>query len=95
MVLIGDEFTAAGWRLAGVHALIPDPREVGVALRTALQEADIVLITAELASRVATAELTGALLGSKPLVVVIPDVRARQKPPDIEGEVRAILGVGA
>jgi len=53
----------------------------------------MLLITAEHARAIPAVELDAALLASKPLVLVISDLRHEHAPPDIEHEVRRALGV--
>ena len=92
-VVIADEVTAVGWRLAGAQVQMPDVRTVGECFGTALRSADLVLITAALAARLPDARLQAALLSQRPLVLVIPDLQRHREPPDIEVEVRHALGV--
>jgi vacuolar-type H+-ATPase subunit F/Vma7 len=93
LVVIADEITAVGWRLAGAQVQMPDARTVGESFGTALRSADLVLITAALAARLAGAQLQAALLSQRPLVLVIADLQREFEPPDIEVEVRHALGV--
>jgi vacuolar-type H+-ATPase subunit F/Vma7 len=93
LMVVADELTAVGWRLAGARVLIPDPRSVEVCFQTALRDAHVVLITAELASAIPAAQLQEALRAQPPLVLVIADLREGQEPPDMEDETRRALGV--
>ncbi len=95
LVLIADEVTALGWRLIGAQVQVPGTETARVCFRAALRSADMVLITAEYASAIPFVELSAALLASKPLVLVIADLRHEHEPPAIEGEVRRALGVPA
>ncbi|MFW6023656.1 MAG: V-type ATP synthase subunit F, partial [Myxococcota bacterium] len=51
-VFIGDEVTAAGYRLAGLDVRVPPPEDAGEALRAARATAPIVLVTAEVVEHV-------------------------------------------
>jgi hypothetical protein len=57
------------------------------------EDADLILLSAELAGELPRAELAGALLGARPLVAVVPDVHGRSAPPDVAREVRLALGI--
>ncbi len=95
LALIADEVTALGWRLIGAQVQVPGTETALVCFRAALRSADMVLITAEHARAIPLVELSAALLASKPLVLVIADLRHEHEPPAIEGEVRRALGVPA
>ncbi len=72
---IGDEATAAGYRLAGEA------------------DADLILLSAQLAGALPAEELETALLGERPLVTIVPDAHGRHAAPDVAREVRLALGI--
>lgn len=91
---IGDEATAAGYRLAGADVRVPAPPEVADTFRRARDsEADLVLLSAGLADQLPPDELRAAVLGDAPLVMIVPDVHARHAAPDVAREVRLALGI--
>ena len=90
---IGDELSAAGFRLAGAQTFLPGPGEELAMFRRALGQNPLVMITAQMAARLPSAVLTSALLTSHPLVVVIPDVRVQVPVADLAGLVRQELGI--
>ncbi|MEP6548940.1 MAG: Vacuolar H+transporting two-sector ATPase F subunit [Gammaproteobacteria bacterium] len=92
-VIIADEITAVGWRLAGLQVQIPDASGVAECFGAALRGADLVLITAALAALLPDMQLRPALLLQRPLLMVIADLRHGREPPDIDDEVRRALGV--
>lgn len=92
-VVIADEITAVGWRLAGAQVHTPDAPAVPECFRMAQRSADLLLITAELANAVPSAELQQALLSQRPLVLVIADLQHHREPPEVETEVRRAMGV--
>lgn len=92
-VFIGDELTAAGFRLTGIDTVVPQPEAAAEALRTARQQAALVIMTAELARQVPKAELEAALLAEAPTVAIIPDVLERATPPDLVSQLRRALGI--
>lgn len=94
LAVIADEISALGWRLAGAQVHLPESTRVADSLRAALRSADLVLITAQLAAQLPASQLDQALHALAPLVLVIPDVRERAEPADLERLVRRALGVG-
>jgi vacuolar-type H+-ATPase subunit F/Vma7 len=93
VVVVADELTAVGWRLAGAQVSIAGPADVEERFREALQRAEVVMITAELAARVAAPQLQAALEAFPPLTLMIADLRHTQEPPDLEAQARRALGV--
>lgn len=93
VVVIADEITAVGWRLAGAQVQTPDAGAVSDCMRVALRDAELVLITAGLAAAMPDSQLQAALLSERPLVLVVADLRHGREPPDIQDEVRRALGV--
>jgi vacuolar-type H+-ATPase subunit F/Vma7 len=91
---IGDEATAAGYRLAGAETRVPSSGETREALRRARADgADLVLLSAALVGEIEAAELDAALLAEQPLLAIVPDVLGRHAPPDVAREVRVALGI--
>jgi vacuolar-type H+-ATPase subunit F/Vma7 len=92
-IFIGDELSAAGFRLTGIETVVPEPEEVGAALDDARKRAGLVILTAELANRVPPAELEAAMLAETPTLAIIPDVLFRAEPPDLGKKLRSVLGI--
>ena len=92
-VFIGDELSATGFRLAGAVVRTPPPGEEMSFLEWARRETSLVLITAEVAARIAPSIMNRALAAPMPLVLIVPDVRGRQAPPDLGRAVRTQLGM--
>lgn len=90
-VIISDEVSALGWRLAGAQPLIADEQSVEERLAEARQRADLVFITADLAKRLPESVLSTALLAEKPLLAVISG--RGSEAPDLEQEVKHVLGI--
>lgn len=94
VVYIGDEATAAGFRLAGVQVAAPDPDDALESLRRATAEgAELILLSAPVAARLPVEELERALTQESPLVALVPDVFGRGTPPDLAHVVRSALGI--
>jgi len=92
-VFIGDELSAAGFRLAGVETLVPQPDAVAATLDGARARAALVIMTAELARKIPAAELEEAMLVETPALAVIPDVLFRAPVPDLARRLRSALGI--
>jgi vacuolar-type H+-ATPase subunit F/Vma7 len=93
IAFIGDEVSAAGYRLAGAAAYVPAAGEEAVVFAAARAHAALVLLTAEYAARIPAAELHQALAAIRPLTLVVPDVREHVRPPDLGKLVRQQLGM--
>jgi vacuolar-type H+-ATPase subunit F/Vma7 len=93
VVFVGDATSAAGFRLAGVHAIVPPPGGERAALRTAREAAPLVLVSASVAARVPPAELSAALAALAPIVAVVPDLTGGAAPPDLAARLKAQLGL--
>lgn len=91
---IGDEATAAGYRLAGAEVRVPSLAEAAETFRRAHEhETDLILLSAEIAAALPREELEAAVLGERPLVAIVPDAHARHAPPDVARDVRLALGI--
>ena len=93
IVFIGDELTAAGFRLTGIETVAPPPDEVAHAFEDAARRAGLVIITAGLADHIPRGELDAAMAPGAPAVAVIPDVLLATSSPDLARRLRRILGI--
>ena len=93
VIFIGDEVTAQGFRLAGAETRVPEQADIAAAFAGALGEADLVLITADAASRLDADGLADAVRQASPLVLVIPDAGMQTMPPDPADAVDRVLGI--
>ena len=93
LVFLGDEVAAAGWRLAGVDARACEPGSEGAALARALDEAQLVLLSAEAAARIPEPQLRAALRRLTPVTVVVPDLREAVPYPDVAARMKRQLGI--
>jgi vacuolar-type H+-ATPase subunit F/Vma7 len=91
---IGDEATAAGYRLAGAEVRVPAPAEVREVFGIARSgDAELILLSARSARELPAAELDDALTGTRPLVAIVPDAYGRHPGPDMARAVRLALGI--
>jgi vacuolar-type H+-ATPase subunit F/Vma7 len=93
-IFIGDEVTAAGYRLAGLVTRVPGPGTETAVVEQASGEADLVLVTAEVAEQVQEERLGRLFSALRPLLLVVTDARGRVPVPDISGRLRRQVGVG-
>jgi vacuolar-type H+-ATPase subunit F/Vma7 len=90
---LGDEISAAGFRLAGVKTHVPGSGEETGALAAACAEAKLVLVSAAVAARIDEASLSRALAALSPLTLLIPDATGKVEMPDIASRLRRQLGL--
>lgn len=91
---IGDEATAAGYRLAGAETRVPAAADTPDLFRQAMADgAELILLSAERASDLDDVELAAALLAVQPLVAIVADAYGRHVPPDVARATRLALGI--
>ena len=92
-VFIGDEVTAAGFRLAGVRVRTPLPGDLRGVLDWANNTTSLIFITAEYAAILNQEEQQRLFTQLDPAVVVVPDIRSNTPVQDLATQLRAQLGV--
>lgn len=92
-VFIGDEVTAAGFRLAGVRIRTPEADELARIIDWANNNTSLIFITAEYAAALGQDQQHKLLSQQDPPVVVIPDIRSNTPVQDLATQLRAQLGV--
>lgn len=90
---IGDEVSAAGYRLSGVDVQIAARGNVLSLVKQACERASLVLLGDSSARTIPARELDVLLANIDPPVLVVPDVRAVQDVPDIAYRVHNQLGM--
>lgn len=94
VLYVGDEITAAGYRLAGLETLVPDPADATPILQSpAAAGIELILLSSAVAASLPPGELEQALARTAPLLAIVPDVFGRGVPPDLAHEVRGALGI--
>jgi vacuolar-type H+-ATPase subunit F/Vma7 len=92
-VFIGDEVTAAGFRLAGVRIRTPSAEELPKVLAWSKRNVSLILITAECVAMLDKEQQTELVGQLEPPVVVIPDIRVKTPIQDLATHLRSQLGV--
>jgi vacuolar-type H+-ATPase subunit F/Vma7 len=92
-VFIGDEVSAAGYRLAGVQCHTPSSSEAGALFQRLRDQAGLIMVTAEFAVHLPRRLLTEALREQRPPTLVIADIRGHRQPADIAAELKRQLGL--
>lgn len=92
---IGDEASAAGFRLAGAKVIVPLPGEERAALASAREQAALVLVSWGVARNIPSRELTRAERALTPLTLVVPGLRDDGAWPDPGARLRGQLGIEA
>lgn len=92
-VFIGDEVSAAGYRLAGADIRTPAKDELVREFRRALGETDFLILTAAHAALLPPTLIAEAVRRAEPLVLIVPDVVERLDPPDYGVAAARALGI--
>ena len=99
-VYIGDEVSAAGWRLAGLRVVVPEPGAERAAFAEARAQAPLVLVAASVAARIGDELLRAALSAAgpsqgalAPLKLIVPDLLGTAPVPDVAAKLRRQLGL--
>jgi len=79
VAVIAEELTSLGWGLTGARILLATSDNIESCFATAQQEADVILLTAELAALLPEAALQAALHAFPPLILVIADLRRQRR----------------
>jgi vacuolar-type H+-ATPase subunit F/Vma7 len=92
-VFIGDEISAAGFRLAGVRIRTPEAEEIGKVLEWAGENACFIIITEQYLNLLLPEQRQRYLRQVEPPLVVVPDIRGQHAVRDLATHLRAQLGV--
>jgi vacuolar-type H+-ATPase subunit F/Vma7 len=90
---VGDEVSAAGWRLAGAQVAVPEPGAEAAALAAARATAPLVVVSAAIAARIPEAQLRAALAALAPPTLIVPDLAGEAAVPDVAARLRRQLGL--
>ena len=90
---IGDEVSAAGYRLCGIDVHITDGANIMPLIKQARERASLVLVGSSVVHTIHSAELDELLASTQPPVLVVPDLRGLQEAPDIVSRIYKQLGM--
>jgi len=94
-VYLGDEVSAAGYRLAGALVRSPAAGDEAAMLAWARSRSPLVLLSAAVAAGIGEAVLRAALSALTPLVLIVPDLQGEVPLPDLAARLRGQLGLEA
>lgn len=92
-VFIGDEVSAAGFRLAGVRIRSPLPEELPTVISWANKNTSLILISAEYLAMLDRQQQQQLVSQIDPPVTVLPDIRNKTPIRDLATQLRSHLGV--
>lgn len=92
-LFIGDEVSAAGFRLAGIRIRTPTTEELPGVIAWAQKNTSLILITADYLSRLEKSVQQRLVSQLQPPVAVLPDIRLTTPLRDLATELRSHLGV--
>ena len=92
-VFIGDEITAAAFRLTGVTPQEPAIGDLPRVFENAIADADLVIVAADYARSLDQEMLRSAIRRADPLVLVVPDGGNRYQPEDLDARIDRVLGI--
>jgi vacuolar-type H+-ATPase subunit F/Vma7 len=92
ILFVGDELSAAGYRLAGIATVVPPAGAEAEAVRHAREQAEVVLLTSRCAAAIPRRLLEPWLAALRPLLLMVPDVRGATPVPDLAAALRTEMG---
>jgi vacuolar-type H+-ATPase subunit F/Vma7 len=92
-IYIGDEASAAGYRLAGLATIVAEAGSEARAFAQAVNEAALVLVSSAVAARIDVARINLAASAMTPLVAIVPALDSEAAFPDIGAQLRAEIGL--
>jgi vacuolar-type H+-ATPase subunit F/Vma7 len=90
---IGDEVSAAGYRLCGIDVHIASSSTALPLIRKACERASLVLVGSSISRYLDNTELDQLLASIQPPVLIVPDVQGLQDVPDIASRINKQLGL--
>jgi vacuolar-type H+-ATPase subunit F/Vma7 len=94
-LFVGDELSAAGFRLCGVDVRVPASGDEAACLEEAIRQGSMVLLGARCARAMAPTALEAALALLAPMVMVVPDWDGTALDSEPANRVRQVLGLEA
>lgn len=92
-VFIGDEVSAAGYRLCGIESQIADRSNALPLIRQACERSSLVLVSSSVLQYLQRNELDDLFVNIAPPVLVVPDIQGLHEVPDIASRINQQLGL--
>lgn len=92
-IYLGDETSAAGYRLAGMRTRSPAAADLLETFRWACAETDLLLLGVEQARQLPVGELAQVLAATRPQVLIVPDIQQQVPMRDLTTRIRMQLGM--
>ncbi|MEJ2059001.1 MAG: V-type ATP synthase subunit F [Gammaproteobacteria bacterium] len=93
VLFLGDELSAAAFRMAGCQSLAVGPEEALLALEAHLPHVDMLIMTVDIARGLPADVMRDLRQRTMPLVLEVPDVRRLSEPGDFTSAIRSHLGL--
>jgi len=90
---VGDEVSAAGYRLCGIEVHVADSGNALSLIKKSCERASLVLVSSSMLQHIRSTELDELLVNIQPPVLVVPDVCGLQDMPDIASRINKQLGL--
>lgn len=90
---IGDEVSAAGYRLCGIEAHVAAGDNALSLIKKSCERASLVLVSSSTLQYIRSEDLDGLLANIQPPVLIVPDVRGMKDVPDVASRVNKQLGL--
>jgi vacuolar-type H+-ATPase subunit F/Vma7 len=90
---VGDDISALGYRLAGVHVEVAGGADLVDVFERACAESRVVLVSFGLAVSLPQDKLERARAASSPLILILPDEKSGEELQDPGARARAALGM--
>jgi len=92
-IFIGDETSAAGYRLAGLRTRSPRAEELLETFRWACGETGLLLLGVAQARQLPAEELAQAVQRLQPQILIVPDIQQQIPMRDLPVRIRTQLGM--
>lgn len=93
ILFIGDEVSAAAFRLAGVDTRVVAPDEAAGAVADEMPHRQVIMMTTELGQGLPGPMMERLLQSVEPVVVFLPDLPGRKGALNLEARARRELGI--
>ncbi len=90
---IGDEVSAAGYRLCGIDVHIANSSNALSLIRKSCERASLVLVGSSISQYIHRTELDQLLSNIQPPVLIVPDACGLQDVPDLASRINKQLGL--